>query len=556
MAGGDDDLVFVPLGGVGEIGMNASLYGFGSRNRRKWILVDCGVSFAGDDLPGIDLIVPDVRFLEQHRGDLLAIIITHAHEDHIGALMDLWPRLQAPVYATQFAASLLEIRRFNEPGAKKIPMTVVDKGTRLSLGPFDVEFVAMSHSIPESTALAIHTPVGTVVHSGDWKIDQHPGASWVTDWERLQAIGDEGVMALVCDSTNATRGGESPSESDVAATLKELISSAKGRVAVTTFASNVSRIRSVAEAALACGREVVAVGRAMDRVIQVALECGYLEETPAFRGADAYGYLPRDKVVCLLTGSQGEPRAALARVAQDEHPDIALSPGDLVIMSSRTIPGNEKPVGRIINSLIRQGVEVITDRTHLVHVSGHPRRGELEKLYGWLRPQVALPVHGEALHMHEHAKLAHSLGVPDVLMAKDGDMVLLGPRKPGVVDQVQFGRVFKDGSLLVPEGESTVGERRRLSFNGIVSIALAISAKGEMLGEPSMELTGLPQVTRSGEAFEDVIEDAIFSVIDGLSKQRRRDPDLVENAVERSVRAAVGEAWGKKPSCHVHVLVV
>ena len=280
----------------------------------------------------------------------------------------------------------------------------------------------------------------------------------MTDWERLQAIGDEGVHGADLRLHQRHPRRREPQRGDVAATLKELISSAKGRVAVTTFASNVSRIRSVAEAALACGREVVAVGRAMDRVIQVALECGYLEETPAFRGADAYGYLPRDKVVCLLTGSQGEPRAALARVAQDEHPDIALSPGDLVIMSSRTIPGNEKPVGRIINSLIRQGVEVITDRTHLVHVSGHPRRGELEKLYGWLRPQVALPVHGEALHMHEHAKLARSLGVPDVLMAKDGDMVLLGPRKPGVIDQVPFGRVFKDGSLLVPEGEF---DRRR-----------------------------------------------------------------------------------------------
>jgi ribonuclease J len=556
MAGDGDELVFVPLGGVGEIGMNASLYGFGPRHRRKWLLVDCGVSFAGEDLPGIDLIVPDVRFLEKAKADLVGIIITHAHEDHIGALMDLWPRLQAPVYATQFAASLLEIRRFQEPGARKFPITVMDRGSRLSLGPFDVEVIAMAHSIPESTALAIRTPVGTVLHSGDWKIDPTPGAGWTTDGERLAAIGEEGVLALVCDSTNAIRGGDSPSEADVEKTLTELIGSAKGRVAVTTFASNVARIRAVAMAAAACGREVVAVGRAMDRVIQVAKECGYLEGAPEFRGADAYGYLPRDKVVALLTGSQGEPRAALARVALDEHPDLALSSGDRVILSSRTIPGNEKAVGRIINALIRQGVEVITDRTHLVHVSGHPRRGELERLYGWVRPKVAVPVHGEALHMHEHAQLARSLGVPDVLVAKDGDLILLGPRKPGVIDEIPFGRVFKDGSLLVPEGESTVGERRRLAFGGVVSIAIAISDKGEIVGEPSMELAGLPQVTRGGDAFEDVIEDAIFGVLDGLSRQRRRDPDLVENAVERAVRAAVSEAWGKKPSCHVHVLVV
>jgi ribonuclease J len=556
MAGDDDDLVFVPLGGVGEIGMNASLYGFGPRNRRKWLLVDCGVSFAGDDLPGIDLVVPDIKFLEKNRADLVGIIITHAHEDHIGALMDLWPRLQVPVFATPFAASLLEVRRFQEPGARKIPITIMDRGSRLDLAPFDVEIVAMAHSIPESCALAIRTPAGTVVHSGDWKIDLTPGAGWVTDQERLTAIGAEGVLALVCDSTNSIRGGESPSEADVEKSLSELIASAKGRVAVTTFASNVARIRAVAMAAAANGREVVAVGRAMDRVIQVAEECGYLEGCPPIRGSDAYGFLPRDKVVALLTGSQGEPRAALARVAADEHPDIALSHGDRVILSSRTIPGNEKAVGRIINSLIRQGVEVITDRTHLVHVSGHPRRGELEKLYGWLKPRVSLPVHGEALHLHEHGQLARSLGVPDVLMAKDGDMILLGPRKPGVIDQVPFGRVFKDGSLLVPEGESTVGERRRLSFGGVVSIAIAISGKGDILGEPSMEITGLPQVTRNGDPFEDIVEDAIFSVLDGLSKQRRRDPDLVENAVERAVRSAVNEAWGKKPSCHVHVLLV
>ncbi len=453
MARGADELVFLPLGGVGEIGMNASLYGFGPPRNRKWILVDCGVAFAGDDLPGIDLIMPDMRFLEEQRANLLGIIITHAHEDHIGALMDLWPRLQAPVFATQFAASLLEIRRFQEPGARKFPMTVVDRGTVLDLGPFAVEFIAMAHSIPESTALAIRTPVGTVLHTGDWKIDPTPGVGWATDEKRLKELGDEGVLAMVCDSTNVIRGGESPSEADVAATLKDIVAQAKHRVCVTTFASNVARMRAVAEAAFANGREVVAIGRAMDRVIQVAGERGYFDGLPPFRSSDTYGYLPRDKVVALLTGSQGEPRAALARVAEDQHPDITLASGDTVILSSRTIPGNEKPVGRIVNNLIRQGIQVITDRTHMVHVSGHPRRGELERLYQWVRPKVAVPVHGEALHLHEHAVLARALGVPEVIEASDGDLVLLGPERPSVVDQAPSGRMYKDGSLLIGAAE-------------------------------------------------------------------------------------------------------
>jgi ribonuclease J len=358
MASGADELVFIPLGGVGEIGMNAYLYGFGPKQKRKWLMVDCGVSFAGDDLPGIDLIIPEVRFLEERRGDLVGIIITHAHEDHIGALIDLWPRLKAPVYATQFAADLLNVRRMQEQGAPKIPITVVDRGTRLKLGPFDVEFVAVAHSIPESTALAIRTPAGTVLHTGDWKIDPSPGVSWTTDEKRLAEIGDEGVLALVCDSTNVIRGGESPSEKDVAATLIDLVATAKGRVAVTTFASNVARIRAVAEAAQANGRQVVAIGRAMDRVIQVATELGYLDGLPPFRGSDAYGYLPRDKVVALLTGSQGEPRAALARVAEDQHPDVALAPGDRVILSSRTIPGQREGGGATSSTISSsQGVE-------------------------------------------------------------------------------------------------------------------------------------------------------------------------------------------------------
>ncbi len=552
----NEDFVFLPLGGLGEIGMNAGLYGYGPAKSRRWLLVDCGVSFAGDDLPGVDLILPDLRFLESKRDKLDGIIITHAHEDHIGALMELWPRLKAPVYATRFAADLLEVRRFQEPGAHKIPMNVVEQGQRLNIGAFDVEFIAVAHSIPEATALAIRTPLGTVVHTGDWKIDETPVLGRPTDEARLRAIGDEGVLAIVCDSTNVIREGISPSETEVAQSLGEIIAESKHRVAVTTFASNVARLRAVALAAYANGREVVAVGRAMDRVIQVSRELGFLDGLPEFRGSDAYGYLPRDKVVALLTGSQGEPRAALARVATDNHPDIALSPGDRVILSSRTIPGNEKAIGRIVNGLVHQGIEVITDRDRLVHVSGHPRRGEMERMYSWVRPKISVPAHGEALHLEEHRKLARRIGVPFPVKIENGEMLRLAPGDPEVIETVSSGRLYKDGNVVVDAADQAIPERRRLSFAGVISVGLAIDSRGEVLGDVALAVTGLPQVSREGRSFEDIVEEAVFAVIDGLPKQKRRDPDMLENAIERAVRGTVSQAWGKKPTCHVQVITI
>jgi ribonuclease J len=551
-----EDLVFLPLGGLGEIGMNAGLYGFGPPKNRRWLLVDCGVSFAGDDLPGVDLILPDLRYLEERRDKLEAIIITHAHEDHIGALMELWPRLKAPVYATRFAADLLDVRRFHEPGAKPVPVQVISPGQRISAGPFDVEFINVAHSIPESMALAIRTSLGTVLHTGDWKIDETPFLGPPTDEARLRAIGEEGVLALVCDSTNVVRDGVSPSESDVAASLKEIIAESKYRVAVTTFASNVARLRAVAEAAHACGREVVAVGRAMDRVIQVSRELGYLDGLPEFHGSDAYGYLPREKVVALLTGSQGEPRAALARVATDNHPDIALSAGDRVILSARTIPGNEKAIGRIVNGLIRQGIDVITDRDRLIHVSGHPRRGEMERMYAWIRPSISVPAHGEAMHLELHRRLAKAAGVPFPTKIENGEMMRLAPGDPEVVDQVAAGRLYKDGSVVIDGADPAIPERRRLSFGGVVSVGVAVDGRGDVLGDVALAVTGLPQRTREGRSFEDLVEEAVFAVLDNLPRQKRRDPDLVENAIERSVRGAVAAAWGKKPTCHVQVIVI
>ena len=550
------DLVFAPLGGVGEIGMNLSIYGLGTEHKRSWLAVDLGVSFASEEhLPGVDLILPDIRYLLAERKNLVGLVLTHAHEDHYGALIDLWPKLKLPIYATPFTAALLEAKRRGEPGAPEIPVTIVELGSRFNVGPFDIELVSMAHSIPESNALIIRTPCGTVLHTGDWKIDPTPILGDVTDEKKLRALGAEGCLALIGDSTNAVRDGRSPSEADVGKTITELVKAARGRVAVTTFASNVARLRTVAMAARAAEREVVVVGRAMERIVQIARETGYLDGVPEFRPVDAYGYLPPNKVVALCTGSQGEPRAALSRIAADEHPEVTLSRGDTVIFSARTIPGNEKEVGRVLNGLIDQGIEVITDRTHLVHVSGHPRRAELAELISWVKPKILIPVHGEALHLSEHAKLARSCGVPEVLQCRNGDLVRLAPDLR-IIDEVPAGRLYKDGSLLVAAEARTVADRKRLSFAGCVSVALALDNKGVLAADPELDLIGIPERDRDGEPIEDAVYDAVLDTVEQLPRKRRGDPDAVAEAVRRAVRAAVAQRWGKKPMCHVHVLTV
>ncbi|BAT60241.1 putative ribonuclease J [Variibacter gotjawalensis] len=552
-----EELVFAPLGGVGEIGMNLSLYGIGTERSKKWLAVDLGVSFAQEEhLPGVDLILPDIRYLEGERKNLLGIVITHGHEDHIGALLDLWPRLKAPVYATPFAAALIETKRARDAAGLEMKINVVPVGGRFTLGDFDIEMIPVAHSIPESHAIALRTRLGNVLHTGDWKIDPTPVVGLPTDEARMRAFGAEGVRAIVGDSTNAVREGRSPSEAQVAETLTQLVSEAKGRVAVTTFASQVARIRSVALAAQACGREVVLVGRAMERVAQIARELGYLEGVPDFRSQDAYGYLPPDKVVALCTGSQGETRAAIARIAKDEHPAVTLNKGDCVIFSSRTIPGNEKEVGAVINGLIEQGIEVITDRTHLVHVSGHPRLAEMEDLYGWIKPEVSVPVHGEPLHLHEHARLARRLGVKEIVTCRNGEVVRLAPGPSSVVDELPAGRLYKDGNLIIEAAARTVQERRRMMFAGLIAISLAITEKGEMAADPEVEFRGIPEVDASGRAMLDIAMDAMMDTFDNLPRARRRDPDAVEESISRAVRAMVAQAWGKKPNMLVHVLVV
>ncbi|ODN72485.1 ribonuclease J [Methylobrevis pamukkalensis] len=547
------DLVFLPLGGVGEIGMNLALYGMGPPRSRKWLMVDCGVSFGGDDMPGVDLIMPDIRFVEGIKDNLAGIIITHAHEDHYGALYDLWPRLGVPVYMSPFASALHVAKRVMEYNAPKIEAEVFRQGERRMIGDFDVEFVPVSHSLPEPNALVLRTPFGTVLHTGDWKIDNDPLVGRPIDLDRLAEIGEEGVLAMVCDSTNATREGTSPSEGEVAVGLREVIAAAEGRVAVTIFASNVARIRAVALAAAETGREVVVVGRAIRRVIDVAGELGYLDDLPAFREEEAYGYLPPEKVVALVTGSQGESRAALAKIAFGEHRNVTLSKGDAVIFSSRTIPGNEKGVGAIKNALADQGVRIITDSDALIHTSGHPRREEMRRLYGMIKPRISVPVHGEPLHLAAHAELARSSGVEQVVSARNGRMVRLAPGDPVLIDKVGAGILVKDGYLLAPPEASGVLERRKVGYAGAMSIVVILDGQSDLADEPVVTLFGLPDADAEGRLFQGLVEQAVEGAILSIPKPRRRDEGLVAEAVRRAARARVNEKWGKKPLCEVVV---
>lgn len=553
----EDELVFLPLGGVGEIGMNLALYGYGPRHDRTWLAVDFGVSFAHADLPGVDLVFPDVGYLEEERTNLLGIVITHAHEDHFGALVDLWPRLAVPVYATAFTANLLAAKIAAEGGAAPVPVNVVKAGDRIRLGPFEVEYINVAHSIPESHALAIRTPLGLVLHSGDWKLDDHPTVGLPTDVERLKAIGEEGVLALISDSTNAMREGASPSEAEVEREIATIVRSAHGRrVAFTTFASNVGRLRSIAIAAREAGRDVVVVGRAMRRVIDVAGELGMLDDMPPFLSEEAYAYLPRDKVVVLLTGSQGEPRAALARVAFDDHPSIELAHGDIVVFSARAIPGNEYDIIRIMNALTERGIRVITSDDRLVHTSGHPRRDEMRKLYGWLKPEIAIPVHGTPMHLAAHADLARSLGVETVVEVEDGIMTRLAPGPVAQIDEIELRPLYKDGRLIAGLDGIGVAERRRLSYVGHLTVAIVVDGRGEVRGEPQVALIGIPQVDAAGRPMAETAMDAVLATLDSVPRPVRRDPDALGEAVRRAARAAVAEAWGKKPLCSVFVSVV
>ena len=545
-----DELVLLPLGGAGEIGMNFNAYGFGPPDERKWIVVDCGVLFGREtDTPGIDIIMPDIRFLEERSEDVLGIVLTHAHEDHIGAIGHLWPLLQCPMYATPFTARLMEDKLAEAGLQDRVKTRVVPLGGRITLGPFDIEFHSITHSIPEPNALVIRTPLGTVMHTGDWKLDPDPLIGEATDEAAFRKIGDEGVLAMVCDSTNALVQGHSGSEGDVKKGLTELIGTLKGKVAVTGFASNLARLQSVAEAAQVHGRKVALVGRSMHRITGAARETGYLDDFPSLIDEDEAAQLPDNRVLYLCTGSQGEPRAALARIARGDHPTVQLGEGDAVIFSSRIIPGNDIAIHELHNQLSALGVEVLTVEDHFVHVSGHPCRDELSEMYRWVRPQIAVPVHGELRHMSEHARLARSLQVPQAVVVQNGDMLRLAPGRAMVIDEVPAGRVYMDGRVMTEADAGLTRHRRAMAFAGFIGITLALDGKNRIAGEPSFFFEGVP------EDVQEPVREAVAVTVKRHNPKRADEEDLKEQ-IRRAGRRAANDAWGKKPVTRVEILWV
>lgn len=551
-----DEFIFLPLGGSGEIGMNMNLFAYGPAEARQWIMIDCGVTFAGSELPGIDLITPDHGYLldEIDSGaELLAIVLTHGHEDHIGAVAHLWPDLECDIYATPFTAELVR-RKFIDVGIDNPPIKIIDMGTRFDLGPFDLEYITLTHSIPEPNAIAIRTALGTVLHTGDWKIDPTPVLGEETDHPTLTALGDDGVLAMICDSTNVFSEGRSGSERDVAESLTQIISEQNGRVAVTTFASNVSRLVSVCRAAQQTDRSICLLGRSMLRMIDVARAVGLLPNGISFVEPKAAGFLPNDKILYLCTGSQGEERAALARIANDDHPELSLSEGDTVIFSSKVIPGNERPIYDLMNNLTELGVSVISSEDSFIHVSGHPCRDELKDMYEMVRPQTSIPVHGEARHIEEHAKLAKSLGIGHAITPRNGDMIRLAPHRPEVIDQVASGRLYLDGQILLPEGEGVIRSRQRLAEEGLIVISVAIDKSGRSMGEPVTIVKGLPHEDNDGDELAAIIERAVNHVMSSLPRPKMKDDREVELAMRRTIRRELYPRWGKRGDIIVAII--
>ncbi len=543
------ELLFLPLGGAGEIGMNLNLYGHAG----KWLMIDLGVTFGDDSTPGIDVIMPDIGFIAERRADLAGLVLTHAHEDHIGAVPYLWPRLRCPIYATPFTAAVLR-RKLQEAGlAGEARITEIPMSGRFTVEPFDLELVTLTHSIPEPNAVIIRTPLGTVVHTGDWKLDAGPLVGPVTDEAALRRIGDEGVLAMVCDSTNALVHGESGSETEVRDSLHDLIGRLTGRIAVACFASNVARVETIARVAQAHDRHVALVGRSLWRISQAARETGYLADIPAFITEHDIGYLPRDKVLLICTGSQGEPRSALARIAREEHPTVALEPGDTAIFSSRMIPGNERAIGLLQNGLVRLGVEVVTERDHLVHVSGHPARDELTAMYQWVRPRIAIPVHGEARHLAAHARLAEACQVGRALVIENGAVVRLAPGRGEVVDHVPTGRFGLDGKNLVPLDGAVMRVRHRTVFNGAAVATLVVDRKGRLQGEPLLTVHGLLDPDADPTEHDRVVG-AIREAIDKLPAADRGDDATLREAARLAVRRSLHASHGKKPVTDVHLV--
>jgi ribonuclease J len=552
----NDELVFLPLGGSGEIGMNLNAYGYGPPDARKWIIVDIGITFGREELtPGIDVILPDPAYLEAESDNILGIVLTHAHEDHIGALAWLWPRLKAPVYATPFTAALVREKLKERGLLEKVPLTVVPLRGKLTLGAFDIEYITLTHSIPEPNGLAIRTPLGMVWHTGDWKIDPDPLIGETTDEASLRAMADEGVLAMVCDSTNVFVEGASGSEADVRKKLTHVIAGCKGRVAVTAFASNVARVETTLHAARACGRVPCLVGRSMHRIVGAAKSVGLLADAPnIIEESEAAGMDP-SRVLYLCTGSHGEPRAALTRIARGENRQVKLQAGDTVIFSSRVIPGNESAIHALYNSFLERGVELITADDHPVHVSGHPARDELSQMYQWVRPRIAVPVHGERRHILEHVKLAQSMQVPEAIAPNNGDLIRLAPGPVALIDEVPSGRLYVDGSSIVEADDEALLDRQRLGAEGAVNVAFAVNGKNAIVSGPTVSVRGLAM--GDDEAMDLALaelERVAAAAFAKLGQGEREEDEAAESAVMRAVRKATEKLWRKRPLVDVTVL--
>lgn len=552
----DDELVFLPLGGSNEIGMNFNLYGFGPAHDRKWIVVDLGVTFGDQTTPGVEIILPDPEFIEPYADDILGIVLTHAHEDHLGAVHWLWPRLKAPVFATPFTAFLLREKLRDANLLDEVSITEIPLGGTFELGPFSLELITLTHSIPEPNGLAIKTPLGTILHTGDWKIDPEPQLGAPTDDAALRRLGDEGVLAMVCDSTNVFVEGTAGSEADVREALGNLIKSLKGKIAVACFASNVARMDTVIRAAQACGRKVCLAGRSMHRMAAAARSVGLLEGIEPFINDDQAKHLPEDQVLFLCTGSQGEARAALSRIADGSHPHVKLGAGDHVIFSSRVIPGNEIPIRNLQNKLADRGVRLHTERdTPGIHVSGHPCREELRQMYQWVRPEIAVPTHGERRHLIEHAAFAKDLQVPQAVSPRNGDMVRLAPGRAEIIDEVPAGRLYVDGGVVTPENGEALRERRHAAFNGMLAVSIVLDGRNKIVSGPQVRGIGLTgdEEYSLDDALDDLAEEAetAYKRLDG---DAREIDETIESAISRAVKKAAFRIWERKPVVETTVL--
>lgn len=550
----DDEFVFLPLGGSGEIGMNLNLYGYGPERDRQWLIVDVGVTFGDLSTPGVDVIVPDPAFLEGEK--IRGIVLTHAHEDHIGALGWLWTRMKAPLYATPFTAYLIR-EKLREAGIlDQVQLIEVPLGGSINLGPFDVTFVTMTHSIAEPNGLAIRTPLGTVLHTGDWKIDDDPVIGSVTDAKAITQLGDDGVLAMVCDSTNVFVEGSAGSEGGVREALSELISGLKGRIAVGCFASNVARMDSVIRAAEAAGRRVSLAGRSMHRITAAAKHVGMLHDIKPFLSEQEARIWPADEILYLCTGSQGEVRAALSRVAEGTHPYVKLSNGDHCIFSSRVIPGNELSVGRLQDKLADRGVRLYTEKDHRgIHVSGHPCRDELKQMYEWARPKIAVPTHGMRRHLAEHANLARDMGVPEQVTPRNGDMVRLAPGPAAIIDEVPSGRLYVDGGRLVTEQGEALHERRHASTNGVLIVSFAMDRRGKIVSDIDVRAIGLPgdEEAPLGDALDDLAE-RVEQTVMKLKGPALEDEMVIEQAISRTLKKASQQIWDRRPIVETIIL--